>query len=342
MGIRVGYLHGVEGRADAETTDLDEGQHPSRRPRHLRVSREGWYQLWDVAGRLFSDVDEQVRARLHVSEREDDPHPLQRAATLRDGLSALVDLQEREGDMSNWEQLTHSGELRAFYFVVDERGVQQPDLTGLAEEFGADTGSSPAEIEDAILDAIKELSVGSTRVEWWYRELNPLFEYLSLEGFADIDTLLVVRKSRGWNSPQALRHGGLATRIADELPLIARRLVGEEQELYLEIDRMQGEISFRFALALPVALTTTVLALGLSLPWWATVGVVIAGWVAGVALLADGWRRDRLRNDLLVSLLAIDKAKSPTFERLIARAMAIEKRDERALAEAAEVETTAS
>jgi hypothetical protein len=90
-------------------------------------------------------------------------------------------------------------------------------------------------------------------------------------------------------------------------------------------DQRMGSLprSRRRGCALPVAITTTILATGLSLSWWATTGIVIAGWVAGLALLLDGWRRDRERNDLLISLLAINKAKSPTFERLAERAKAI-------------------
>jgi len=39
--------------------------------------------------------------------------------------------------------------------------------------------------------------------------------------------------------------------------------------------------------------------------------------------LRDGWRRDTERNDLLVGLIAIGKAKSLTFERLAPRAAQI-------------------
>jgi hypothetical protein len=65
----------------------------------------------------------------------------------------------------------------------------------------------------------------------------------------------------------------IAVEILNELPLTARRLVAEEEKLFLEVDRMQGEIDFRFTLFLPLAITTIVVALGLALP---TLGVSFA------------------------------------------------------------------
>lgn len=108
--------------------------------------------------------------------------------------------------------------------------------------------------------------------------------------------------------------------LFDELPLVSRRLVGEQQELFLEASRMKGEVEFRHALAIPLPIAASVLASGLGLATWVWIAATAAGILAGWALLADGWRRDALRNDYLVELLAIDKAKSPTFERLLERA----------------------
>jgi hypothetical protein len=108
--------------------------------------------------------------------------------------------------------------------------------------------------------------------------------------------------------------------VFSELPLSARRLVGEEQELFLEIDRMEGEINFRFTLAFPVAVTTAIVVAGLSVPGWTKVLLIGVGVAAGWGLLTDGWRRDVERNDVLIALLDIGRAKSPTFERLASRA----------------------
>src|SRR5262245_31387265 len=114
-------------------------------------------------------------------------------------------------------------------------------------------------------------------------------------------------------SSRPLRGVVCAARLFDELPLVARRLVGEQQELFLEASRMKGEIEFRYALAIPIPIAASVLTLGLGVPLWALVAASVAGILAGWALLADGWRRDGARNDYLVELLAIGKAKSPTF-----------------------------
>jgi hypothetical protein len=64
----------------------------------------------------------------------------------------------------------------------------------------------------------------------------------------------------------------------------------------------------------------SVLAFGLNLTPWLWIGATAAAVVAGWLLLVDGWRRDKSRNDYLVELLAIGKATSPTFERLLERA----------------------
>jgi len=86
---------------------------------------------------------------------------------------------------------------------------------------------------------------------------------------------------------------------------------------------MQGEIDFRFTLFFPVALAVGVIAAGLAIPWWLVVLFTLLGIGAGFGLLRDGWRRDTERNDLLVGLIAIGKAKSLTFERLAQRAAQI-------------------
>jgi hypothetical protein len=115
----------------------------------------------------------------------------------------------------------------------------------------------------------------------------------------------------------------VADQIITELPLTARRLVAEQEKLFLEVDRMQGEIDFRFTLFFPVALAVGVIAAGLAIPWWLVVLFTLLGIGAGFGLLRDGWRRDTERNDLLVGLIAIGKAKSLTFERLAQRAAQI-------------------
>ena len=124
------------------------------------------------------------------------------------------------------------------------------------------------------------------------------YEVAHNEGY---DTL-VIAKERGFTGIHVLKAGYLTTRLFEELPLSARRLVGEEQESFLELSRMEGEVQFRFALAIPLAVATSVVTFGLGVSIWVWLAASCAGALAGAALLADGWRRDRRRNELLVGV----------------------------------------
>lgn len=105
------------------------------------------------------------------------------------------------------------------------------------------------------------------------------------------------------------------------MPLTARRLVGEQQQLYLELDRMKAEVDFRFTVAIP--LSALLITIGVSLPLVIGIACVILAVGVWVILIWDGVRRDRDRNDVLIDLLRIDRAVSPTFARLKDRAEAI-------------------
>jgi hypothetical protein len=83
---------------------------------------------------------------------------------------------------------------------------------------------------------------------------------------------------------------------------------------------MRGEVEFRDAIAIPLAVTVIVVAFGLDLAWWETAICCLAGLGASVALMADAYRRERSRNDLIVELLAANKASSPLMDRLMAEA----------------------
>jgi len=107
-----------------------------------------------------------------------------------------------------------------------------------------------------------------------------------------------------------------------ELPLTANRLVGEKQELFLEVSRMKGEVEFRTVVAIPIAAVIGVVTFGLGLPWWLWSICMIVGLGFCAALIVDSWRRDRERNDFLIALLATKQARSPTFDRLLERAEA--------------------
>jgi hypothetical protein len=196
--------------------------------------------------------------------------------------------------------------LRPHAFRSPVEGSQEPDAT-------AATLSSAHPARDSWwIDEAPEFKADlSDTDEAWYRLMNrPYFPIFAIKQ----ETLSI---------PPVISLIGdaeLTGGLFGELPLVARRLVGEEQEHFLEASRMKGEVEFRYALAIPLAIAVSVLLFGVGAPSlvWGLGSFV--GILAGLALLADGWRRDEARNDYLVELLAIGRAKSPTFERLLERA----------------------
>jgi hypothetical protein len=185
-----------------------------------------------------------------------------------------------------------------------------------------DSSATVAE-HDSARQRVKELEFGSGRDQWWCVEADlsrPLDPVQVINARLGYDDVLVLFKTNASGDICLLGRGDVTIRLLDELSLSARRLVGEEQESFLEASRLEGEVQFRYAVAVPLAVATSVVAFGLGVSVWIWAAATAAGVLAGSALLFDGWRRDRRRNDLLVELLAIEKAKSPTFERLLERA----------------------
>lgn len=222
--------------------------------------------------------------------------------------------------------------------MIDDKA--SPEFAGRWEEQKRLTA------EQAVRE-LQERDVRSPRDEWWIREAGEFAKELSgselssrLKYWGGSSILALEKRHIGEEileqagitfargEPDGLRHlrfrvigeREVTMRLFDELPLVARRLVGEQQELFLEANRMKGEVEFRYALAIPIPITASVLAFGLGLPIWVWITASVAGILAGWALLEDAWRRDGQRNDLLVELLAIGRAKSPTVERLLERA----------------------
>ena len=256
-------------------------------PFAIRLSRQAWSRLDEVGLRLFFETDEVVRDRLGVRRSSED-------------------------DERNFLEGTR--DLWLAFSQATSKAFELPSDPVTAEKVSAEQAAARAPIDDLVF--------GSERELWWRTEAGGLmgyedaYEVAHNEGY---DTL-VIAKERGFTMIHVLKAGYLTTRLFEELPLSARRLVGEEQESFLELSRMEGEVQFRFALAIPLAVATSVVTFGLGVSIWVWLAATFAGVLAGAALLADGWRRDRRRNDLLVELLAIGKAKSPTFERLLERA----------------------
>jgi hypothetical protein len=172
------------------------------------------------------------------------------------------------------------------------------------------------------------LTYSSATDDWWLREASELFD-------VEVDETEDVREqilsfTRALNDVIAMECSSDRFRIAsrsrlvnvliEELPLLARRLAGDQEELFLEATRMKGEVEFRYALAIPIPVIVSVLSFGLGFATWLWLAATLVGVLTGFALLTDGWRRERLRNDLLVELLAVGKATSPTLDRLLERA----------------------
>jgi hypothetical protein len=174
-----------------------------------------------------------------------------------------------------------------------------------------------------------DAEIGTDRDRWWVQEAEGVARTIDLpdkELLAVDFRPLVAAKVPHTDGIKIIEISDLVRRMIDELPLIARRLPGEQQEQFLEVTRLKAEVEFRFALAVPLVVTSSVIAAGLRLSTVAWLLVTVVAAIAGFGLLIDGWRRDRLRNDLLIELLAIGKAKSPTLERLLERAQAVERR----------------
>jgi hypothetical protein len=98
--------------------------------------------------------------------------------------------------------------------------------------------------------------------------------------------------------------------LLEELDVVRTRLLGQEDELYSAIDRLNAEGEFRLALTLPgLALALT---LGYRGAW--VLGVAVLGLC--VAALIQGIRRLEASSDMTFEALRIDRAQAPLLERL--------------------------
>jgi hypothetical protein len=266
---------------------------PWHHPPLNRVSDSAWTRLWGIGRRFISEIDESLSSRLGSSF---DPEATSRS--MDELAPTLLDIAEADPKIviegGTWEQ----EEMRL--------SLAQPRLTR-------------EQVQEAI-SRRDELELTSPRDAWWLKETADFVpqEARALDAYNPYRTVVAFEAKVGHF--RYLTDAHVAKRLFDELPSVERRLVGEQQELALEASRTKGEVEFRYALAIPLPIAVGVLAFGLGLPWWAWVAATVGGVVAGLALLTDGWRLDEARNDSLVELLAIGKAKSPTFERLAERA----------------------
>jgi hypothetical protein len=101
--------------------------------------------------------------------------------------------------------------------------------------------------------------------------------------------------------------------LANDLDLVATRLIDVKRDLYSEYDRLRSEADFRYAISLPIAMLLAVLAIKAS-PWW---------WIAEASVLllfADGVRLSNDAGDALAGAVRAETAQSGVLERLNQRA----------------------
>ena len=114
-----------------------------------------------------------------------------------------------------------------------------------------------------------------------------------------------------------LRHRRLDPKehLRREWRQIHMRLLGNDTELYGEIDRFESEAEFRTTLAAPVVVLGIVVAFRVD-PWWAVVAVLV-GAIGFAGLL--GWAGGRSRQAAGLALydaIEDERAKVPTLVRL--------------------------
>jgi hypothetical protein len=208
--------------------------------------------------------------------------------------------------------------------------------------------TTDGEVMDRARKAIQEVrdKIGHDNDRWWFRNarnlgnLSPVFiwqmrfsdthlatvkdggNFMSALKRRD-DVYAVVHVEGKKPTPDqlwVLDEHYLRRAIVGELPLVARRLIGVEQDLFGTVDRINSEAELRFAIAPPLLALTPILSLTMGLPTWLVPVTLAAGLLLTTALYLQGLSRHRLANDTLVDFTRIERVELPSLERIKRRA----------------------
>jgi hypothetical protein len=207
-------------------------------------------------------------------------HGVPSAAKAKGALHALYELETVTGK---------TGALVAATFVafiagsVAQFGVEI--LGGLRNRF---RGGPQQDLEDA--------SVISTYVEQLVADDPDLLDAAKSEygadGLEDVDL-----------------QRAMSAAVTREIPRIARRMRGGENELYDEYDRLIGEAQLREAILLPLIVLIAVLCFT-----WSWYFLLAAGVLPFLKLQAASLRQDA--NSVVVDAVVVEKVSAPSLERL--------------------------
>jgi hypothetical protein len=101
----------------------------------------------------------------------------------------------------------------------------------------------------------------------------------------------------------------LARRVGDEREVVADTLLDEKSDLYGPIDRLRGEIEFRYAIVLPLNALIVLLAVEAHVLW-------LLAFLASLGLYRQGGRLQLDRNRRISAALTTKPTRAPSLNRI--------------------------
>jgi hypothetical protein len=148
---------------------------------------------------------------------------------------------------------------------------------------------------------------GAVRVD---DALRPLRAILTEGGWPRERLMSLHERPHRDNEFAAVLQEVIAASIVPELRLARTSLIGDQQELFSEVDRLQAEAEFRTAIAPPLVAIAFVLAW--RAVWWSFAIPI----VAAILLTITGRNQSRRANDSLLDALRIGRAKVPSLDQV--------------------------